>query len=670
MATAEEARRELARRELARRRGGQQPSATDQYYNSGIFAGEYNPLGSVARSLDAATTAAGDVLTFGWGDELSGMMGGNTDVARQRQEELGQSNPIASTVGMLGGGLGAGAALGPASITARATSAATPLLGRSAAGMADGAIAGGIYGLGSGADASSRLEQGAIGAGIGGAFGAGFPVVSDLVGAGVTAFRNSRQAGPIAQQAGVAPETVRALGNIIEGDGSLGAAGQANMRAAGQEAMLADAGPTARSVLDTAIQRGGPGAIMARQRIGDRVGRDATALTQTLDNSLGAPQGVGTAQNQIRDASRPGVNQAYDRAYNSPIDYSSDAGRRVEDIINRMPDRIAGRAINAAVDRMNYDGSPGPQIMARILDDGSVEFQGMPNVMQADYIKRALDEIAQDGIDPITGRMSSDAAFASRIARDLRNAVGEAVPAYREALESAADPLSRQSAVRLGTQLPRMPRDQFGMAVDGMTGPEREAVRQGFRSQLDDQMSRVQRAVSDGDMDAREAIRGLRELSSRQSRENLRSVMDASEADALFDEVDRITRSFELRAGVTDNSRTYGRQATDQRVQDMTTPGVVRTAARGEGINATRRLIQALTGETDDALRGRQDAIYSEIADLLTRQGGPGQNVYNAVQGINQTDAATRLLTDRIAALLSAPRLAYPASALSQESLR
>lgn len=661
--------------EIARSLGGEveQPSQAasqlDDYYSSGIFAGEYNPLGAVARSLDAATTWGGDVLTAGFGDELVGIPTGQTQAIRDRQEVLGETNPIASTVGMIGGGLGAGLSLGPASITARTTTAATPLLGRAAAGMADGAIAGGIYGLGSGEGMSDRLWQGAIGAGIGGAFGAAFPVVADGIGRGVKAFRNSQQASRIARQAGTDQDSLRLLGRIMENDGSLGSQGQANMRRAGQDAMLVDAGPNARQMLDYSIQRGGPGAVTARNAVSDRVGRASRALGQTLDDTMGAPQGVGSAQNAIRDGSRAQVGGAYNRAYSSPIDYASPAGRRVEDVVNRIPPRIARQAIQRANEQINYDGL-GRQIMADIAEDGAVTFREMPSVVQADHIKRALDAIANDATDPITGRLNSDGAFASRMARDLRNAVGDAVPAYREALETAADPLSRQNAVRIGSRLNSMTRDEFGMAVEGMTKPEQQAVLQGFRSKLDDQMASVTRAMTDGNMDAREAIRGLRELSSRRTQENIRAVMPKGQADRLFNEIDQITTAFELRASVASNSATATRAAAKEFGDSVSDPGVVGRMARAEPLNASQRIVQNLTGYTDDYLRGLQDTTYSNLARLLTRPGGAGRDVYNAIGQLDQTDQATKLMTDRIAALLSAPRLAYPAGALTQESLR
>uniref|UniRef100_Q11LT2 Uncharacterized protein n=1 Tax=Chelativorans sp. (strain BNC1) TaxID=266779 RepID=Q11LT2_CHESB len=665
----------------ARRRRAAEQSVRHPEFDGSDIPG-YNPeTGLVERQYgmgDSALLGAADTATIGFGDEggaglvwgIEKLRGNDPEYSeilqdvRQMQTDAQAQNPKSYLTGQVVGGVAQGVATAPASLTVNATRAGAPLLGRVAAGMADGSVFGGLYGLGSGEGTQGRLTEGAIGAGIGVVAGAAFPLLGTGASRAYEAGRNYLAARPIAEGAGASPEALRLLGGVIDADGSLGPRGQANMRAAGREAMLVDAGPTARGMLDTAIQRSGPGSIVATDRVSARVARDAQALTGTLDNTLGAPQGVGSAQNAIRDAAQPQVSQAYQRAYATPIDYASPAGQAVEDVISRIPPRIARTAIERANEIMRYDRMP-RQIMADIADDGSISFREMPSVVQADYIKKALDQIAQDGVDPITGRMDSNAAFASRIARDLRNAVGDAVPAYRQALETAADPLSRQNAVRIGARLNSMTRDEFRMAVEGMTQPEKQAVLQGFRSKIDDQMAAVTRAMSDGEMDAREAIKGLRELSSRRTRENISAILPENEAEALFNEIDRITRSFELRASVADNSRTYARQAMDERVRDLTAPGVVRTAARGEPINATQRVIQALTGQTDEAMRSRQDAIYAEIADLLTRQGGAGQSIYDATNRIGRTDIATQLIADRIARGLSGPGAFYPSTSLA-----
>lgn len=659
-----------------------EPHANVPEYDPGIPG--YNPeTGMVERQFgmtDSAMLGAADTTTFGFGDEvmsypLSWMTGDPREKVlsdlRTMQGQAQEQNPGSYLAGQVAGGVAQGVAAAPVSLTAQ-TTRATPLMGRVAAGMGDGAIFGGIYGAGSGTDAQSRMTEAAMSGALGAAAGGVLPVVAAGASRAFEAGRNAMGANRIARQAGASPEALRTLGGVMEADGSLTSRGALNMSRAGRDAMLADAGPNARAVLDTAIQRGGPGSVAAREAIGKRVQGASRSLRMTLDATLGTPQGVNAAQNNIRNATRGIVNKTYERAYAQPINYSAPAGRKVEDIINRIPGRIAQRAINSASEQMAYDGLPRMQGLISIADDGSVTFKQLPNVMQADYIKRALNAIVDDGTDPMTGKLSSDAAFAARMARDLRDALSEAVPAYKLALQTAADPLSQQSAIRLGARIlsPGMTRDQVAEAVKGMTKPERAALAQGIRSQIDDAMANVARTVQDGDTPAREAVKALRDLSSRANREKLAMAIGKEKADALFRELDRVATSFDLRASVTDNSKTFARQATNEGIRERSSAGPVRTAARGEAVNATKRVVQQMTGETPERIRGREDAVYNELARLLTRPGGAGQDVYDAIQKIGQTDASTALMADRINRALAGPHLAYPLATQQEGMLR
>ena len=88
---------------------------------------------------------------------------------------------------------------------------------------------------------------------------------------------------------GLSSPAARALTRSLDNDGFFGGQGAANIAAAGPNSMLADAGPNARQVLDTALQRGGPAAQAARQSIEDRASASASNLSGQLDQALGAP---------------------------------------------------------------------------------------------------------------------------------------------------------------------------------------------------------------------------------------------------------------------------------------------------------------------------------------------------------------------------------------------
>lgn len=147
----------------------------DKYYSSGIYAGAYNPLGPIIKSLDAGATAATRAPLFGWDDELvagAKTLGGFAgDYSKAQQEEdakkqaMRQQNPVSSIVGDVGGGLVTGKAL-PSLSAGRSL----PLIGRAGAAGAEAAGYGALTGAGE-AQQGERGKGAAIGALIGGATG-------------------------------------------------------------------------------------------------------------------------------------------------------------------------------------------------------------------------------------------------------------------------------------------------------------------------------------------------------------------------------------------------------------------------------------------------------------------------------------------------------------------
>jgi uncharacterized protein Yka (UPF0111/DUF47 family) len=293
-----------------------------------------------------------------------------------------------------------------------------------------------------------------------------------------------------------------------------------------------------------------------------------------------------------------------------------------------------------------------------------VTFEQLPDVRQIDYITRALNQMAEsgDGAGALGGQTAKGRAY-QNLSREIRDTLKDLVPEYGKALETAADPIRRSQAVEFGSKLfsDTVKRDQVEDMVKGMTGPEKTALMQGARANIDDAMARVTRTVQDGNTDAREAIKALRDMSSRANREKMTFVLGKKQADTLFNKLDQIAMTFDLRAAVTENSKTFARQNTKETVKTFASPdGPLASAKRGESLNVAKKFIQKMTGETSEKVLSREQAMFADLAELLTRRGGAGQDVYDAISSLGQTDAATQLMRDRIVRSLSGPRLAYP----------
>lgn len=594
---------------------------------------------------------------------------------RADQKTLAAEHPIADIAGKVTGGVGLGSQLAKRGMSMLANApAATPLLGWTglmARGAGDAGLMSLVHGFGSGEDGFANrgieaLKEGALGAAIGGAV----PVAARGISSAYQTVMDALAANRAAANAGVSPGAARILTNALDADGTLGPRGAQNMARAGQEAMLADAGPNARQVLDTAIQKGGPGGVVARDAIDARVARGAEDLTTTLDDNLGQPQGVFSARRGIAAAARPGIRDAYDVAYETPIDYATQQGQNLETIIRG---RVPGNIVQQANRLMQLEGNQSQQILARVGDDGEVVFERLPDVRQIDYITRALRQAAEsgEGQGALGGQTPLGAAY-QNLSRQIRSSLRELVPQYGDALDTAADPISRSQAVRLGGRAlsPSLRTDEFADSLEGMSIAERGAVSQGIRSEIEHRVSQVTRTVQDGNVDAREAIKALKDLSSRANREKVTLAIGEQQATRLFDEVDRIATTFELRAGVAENSKTFARTSTDNAIKEQTSSGPIRTMAEGEPLNAGKRLVQLLTGQTPSRLAGRQQAIYSELADYLTRPAEEATHAFRTMTDLGSQTLANRVRAQEIARLLSSgQRLAYPASARVGQSL-
>jgi hypothetical protein len=378
-------------------------------------------------------------------------------------------------------------------------------------------------------------------------------------------------------------------------------------------------------------------------------------MTTVMDDILGAPEGVGTTQRSIRQGTQEARNRAYRVAYAQPIDYSGGRGRYLESLLGRVPQS----AINRANDLMRLEGVESAQILAEVGEDGAVTFRRMPDVRQLDYITRALGDIAeqQNAAGKLGGTTQLGRAT-SNLRTTIRDVLKREVPQYGEALEVAADAISRTRAVEIGAEIlrPGTTREQVADALRGASGAERDAAKAGLRSAIDDTLARVNAVASDPNVEIREFQRLANNLRSRSMREKMNLLLGADDANRLYRELDEAVVSLELRAAIARNSATQQRQAIAGTVQDITSPGALSTLMAGEPLNATKRIAQVVTGTTPEARTLRQMGIYDEIAQVLTQlRGQQAQQALRLVERAMAGDALNQTQARIIARALTTP---------------
>lgn len=657
---------EKARRELARRRGGQAPAVQpnpDGTYGQPPDGAFQNAAGQV---VDPALQAAQDERVISaypvvgrvqeavqgipfigeWADEAVEALGQPQTAENMRRvsDSFERQRPGQSTALNIGGGIAASA---PAAVGAAGSKAADFVMkgGNSLMrALRVGVVAapgGAVEGAASFAGRSEdgeRLSEAGKGALIGGGMAAALGPLASLVGEGATnlARRIKRlDVRTIADEFGLSPEASRVVKKALAND-DLDAAAQ-RLSQLGEDAMLADSGPGTAALLDASANTGGTALRVARDAADGRAAQVGKRLGQTLDGLLGKPGGVKAAAREIASETSPARQAAYDLAYSKPIDYAAVPGRKIEDVLSRVPARTMQSAVQEANDAMTASGLRNQQIMAEIADDGSVAFREMPNVQQLDFLKRALDDVARGNTDQF-GRFTEAGNRARRLSAQLRDAVREAVPEYGRALRIGGDKIQRDEALALGkNMLSRRTslEDVQQFMRQGVSAEAKQALRQGLREGIEEALSNVRRTITDPNTDAREAMQLVKEMSSRANVSKLQQIIGTQRANRLLQELDRTAAALELRAAIATNSKTAIRQSIQGQVSEEAAPGLIRRTAGSAGnpLEAGQELTKTIAGIDPRSMSAREKAIFDQIAQRLVKiRGTDAQRALAAVR--------------------------------------
>jgi hypothetical protein len=515
-----------------------------------------------------------------------------------------------------------------------------------AAGTVEGAVAG--FGAGEGT-AEQRAPNAVTGGVIGGLLGGTIGALAAPVEMGVRnalQYFGNKPVRDLAKEFGISPDAAKVvLASIQDGDFPTA---QAALQRAGSSSMLAEMTPATKNLLDAAIALGSGGdkaqqALLARNLRGEQEMRGA------FNRFLGQPEDIVDVTGKVRQASSQARQQMYDAAYNKPIDYSTLAGRELENWQRLIP----AEALNYANKIRSMDpGARAPQIKFIQNPDGTISFEELPNVEQWDLITRGLNEMAYGSPAGVMGGKSEVQSLAAKNAREIRKLVMDQVPEYRAALGLARDTIEEVKAAELGFDML-----SGGVTVkevrDMLSGQNPAAVQSmklGLRSGLDHALGNLKVAAANPNTEIKELMAGLSALRSRNNQSKVRALLGDADADEFYKVLDEQATGIELAAAVAANSKTAQRQAVGRRVDEIVTPGILGTIMKGEPVNASRMVVQSITGKTPEAEAARRMGLYDDIATVLTRV--QGQNARDALNLIQQAKAG-KALTDEQARIVA-----------------
>lgn len=559
------------------------------------------------------------------GEFIPEALGTFSPVGRERVERLQRATeeeyPILSATGRMGAAAATGL-LAPGTVP-------TTVSGAFARGALFGGSEAAVSGFGAAEGDFSERATEAIPTGVTGAvLGSSMAGLIGLFTKGTTSTAGLNAAArKVASELGISKEAAMVIGQTLSREGSSLEDALQNIRRAGDQGMIADADIATAKLLDAVIASSGEAATVGRGAVTERAAERSQELTGAMTRALGAePVGRRTAAEQAAARYAPMTRLSYAEAYASPINYTSPAGLEIENLITRVPADELRAAFKEANDVMQLQGIQNQQIRATINDDGSIDYEEMPNVIQLDYLKRAMQRIAySDQYTDKFGRPTGKGAELNIVAGKLRDALGRAVPSYDRAVSMGGNAIRERQAGELGNMLlnDRVTRDELTEAIRGASKTEMDALRLGVRNQIDEIMANVKTSISTGDQGAiEEARKLLRQLSSGANRQKLQMILTPQRYGQLNTKLGEIRAALELQANVAPNSATAIRQKILQDIEEITGLGMVGSALRGEPLQAGQKVIQALTGMTDEAMVARRNEILTEVAQALTQKRG------------------------------------------------
>ena len=636
---------------------------------------EEAPLGRMTGPVVAATQAFG----FGAGEWIDEFMEavGSKDAAktiRAISEAQRSERPAETLAVQLGVGAAEGYGLlkrfpqlakligGSRDAGLVASMVRGAFLGAPAAAVASGISASGA--AQSGERRQKGLEGAVIGGATGGIIGGGTPLAA-AGGRNVANIIRKSEVPMIASALRISEKAASVIKSAFDAGGDTETAIE-NIRRAGDAGMLADAGPAAQALLDASATVGGQGGVVSRA-MSERAETVTAGLSKKLDETLGADELTPTqAATMISGKTKDARKTAYDAAYAQPIDYSTQAGRNIEATLDRIDPEVLDSAIKRANSQMRADGKKNQQIKATIGADGEISYETLPNVMQLDYIKRSLNTLAENARTPL-GQATDDTLLYGGLARDLRRSVGDAVVdpqtgarLYDDAVKLGGETIAEQNAFKLGREILK-PNTELGDVFDEIgaepSQAQLEALKLGMRQYIRRVLQKVKSVPSDQEMELRQLDAFYRLTSSEDARNKIARVM-GDEASELMSEIDKVAQTAKVRSAVNVNSKTAQRQAIERNIEDITSEGFIGELLRGNPLNSTREVVQAITGRTSQYDFEQRQKIFADVARALTETKGPEARVVldimeRARNGQIVTQAENDLMVNEIAGTLS-----------------
>ena len=624
-------------------------------------------------------------FTFGKGDELAAagdatlgrifgkFSGDDRSWSERYNESLGQereqlksfekTNPDSALVADLAGAFipaaaSIGVGMGPAAVRIGqkfgpnvAQKLARPKLRHRVAGGAGmGAGYAGAYGFGTGeGGATNRVINAAMHAPFGAVAGSAVPVAGSLARPVIAALKK----GKAAKEAGVDRRAIDPVQRALQ---KATRDAQGTIKEPTQGAIVADLYPSTRATFRESVEKLGRFGDPAREMIDKRADSAGQYVNRSLDDALGPARGVEEITTELNARVGPARKEAYDRAYNTPIDYDSLKGQDLLRAVQKIPKGI----VREAKQLMDLEGVDTTQFFIRINEAGEPIMHRLPDVRELDYMTRALGDKAK--IQRTKGGAGGGTTHKGKgiegKSREVRNLMKELVPEYAQALEIAAPPIVARQAATLGAKAlsTNMTRDvmakeiaQLKKSNPKLSGMIDQHIGMGMRNQIQEVVERAKDPLAPTPSQSGHIARGaqrdpttvrtIKDMSSDLNRGKIEMVVGKAKAEKLFKNIDEATENTLTRDAMSDNLTKEARRVLNESddamgtVTDVTSGGLKGKLKAAEKMFQGRRVNKTAAATVEAMTK----PANKEVLNKILRLGPKSERALKEAKRLEQT---------------------------------
>ena len=627
---------------------------------------EQNPYTTGAQSFTRGVPFAGEYV-----DELAGLVGGEEKQAqfragRQAFEDVKPKTAITGQI--LTGLLPTVGALGTVPSLAKTGLGTAFEKGLAAGGI--GLVEGAVSGYGRGESPEERVslakEGGVLGLGIGGTVGSATGLFLKKP---IVDFLSKTDLRKVAKELKIDKETAKLLKESLLSSNSIDDA-RDRMLSFGIDARLIDSSESAAELLDFTKIKLGRSFQTTQEGVNELSSERGKRFKAQMTEIFGEFEDVDDLNDiakQVSEKTRIPRKNAYQSVYSEPINYGSQEGKRIQNILNRM--NKGGINLKNAIDEANLQIAADADEIGNISpiaykitkkENGEEIFEVVDDqtIVHLDYLKRGLQAEAAKKTDEFGNLLPAGIAL-NKLANQLKSSIENAVPKYKVAVGLGLDAIQEAKSLKII--------DDWGKKENGVgairrllesasstdqTNILKQNMKQMLGFKFNEVSGRLRATIADPFADEnsiRSALQVVKQFSNPEGLRKARLFLTDSEFSKYREEVLKLSTTVQSLSKVAMNSRTAIRTAAKEKIEKVDTKGFINQLAKGEVVNAGREFVKLFFGEMGESVVSNSDIILQNLSDILIKRKGP--KAMQALESINRlmkneliTDARARQL--------------------------